>query len=92
MDLRQTSEAWTNAHFTVNDLVSELLNELRNLGYNPGFHISYDHEEHHIVIDSELMKKHPSLAEKFEHYLDACAKRDQTIEDIQNLPKLDLGF
>jgi hypothetical protein len=92
MDLMQTSEEWTKSHFVVNDLLSELLNQIRNLGYNPSYHISYDHTECHLLVDEELLKKHPELAETYQRYLEACARRDEAVRSIQKLPKIDLGF
>jgi retron-type reverse transcriptase len=92
MDLRQTSEEWTQSHFLVNDLLSELLNEIRNLGYNPSHHVSYDNVEHHLLVDETLLEQHSKLRNIFQKYLDACARRDQAVRNIQALPKLDLGF
>jgi retron-type reverse transcriptase len=92
MDLRQTSEEWTKSHFLVNDLLSELLNEIRNLGYNPSQHVSYDNVEHHLLVDEALLEQHAQLRNIFEKYLEACARRAQAVRNIQALPKLDLGF
>jgi hypothetical protein len=92
MDLMQSSEEWSKTHFAVNDLLSELLNELRNLGYNPSYHVSYNHNQHHITVDPETLAKHPQLGELYEAYVNACTKRDEAVEKIQSMPKLDLGF
>ncbi|GMA49552.1 hypothetical protein GCM10025857_09090 [Alicyclobacillus contaminans] len=92
MDLRQTSEEWTKSHFQVNELLSQLLNEIRNLGYNPSHHVSYDNMEHHLLIDQDLLDKYPSLQDIFNKYLSACARRDEAVRNIQSLPKIDLGF
>jgi hypothetical protein len=92
MDLMQTSEEWGKSHFIVNDLLEQLLNELRNLGYNPSFHITYDHAEHHLLLDEALLNKHQQLANKYQEYLTACARRDEAVRTIQALPKIDLGF
>jgi hypothetical protein len=92
MDLMQSSEEWSHTHFAVNDLLAELLNELRNLGYNPSYHISYNQSEHHIVVDPEALNQHPKLSDLFQAYVEACTKRDDAVEKIQSMPKIDLGF
>lgn len=86
------TEEWSDAHFAVNELLSKLLNELRDAGYNPSFHISYDREEHHLLLDKDVLAKHPSIAETYDAYLTACDHRDQAVENIQLQPKLDIGF
>lgn len=92
MDLMQTSEEWSKTHFVVNDLLSEMLNELRNLGYNPSYHVSYDQSEHHIVIDPNTLSRHPKLTDLYDAYVQACNKRDEAVEKIRSIPKIDLGF
>ena len=86
------SEDWSKAHMAVNDFLSELLNALRDHNYNPSLHISYDREEHHLVVDPVVLNKHGDIKELYHQYLDACRLRDVALEQIQNLPKLDLGF
>lgn len=92
MDLLQTSQEWSKSQFAVNDLLSALLNEIRDQGYNPSHHISYDHKESHIVVDKELLTKHASIQECFTKYVEACSQRDAALESIQGLDKVDLGF
>ncbi|MDQ0190596.1 hypothetical protein JI721_02850 [Alicyclobacillus cycloheptanicus] len=91
MTIIRTDE-WTDAHFAVNERLTQLLNQLRDAGYNPSFHISYDHMEHHLIVDHDILEKHPNIAETYDQYLAACATRDQAVENIQAQPKLDLGF
>ncbi|WP_067619522.1 hypothetical protein [Alicyclobacillus acidiphilus] len=86
------SEAWSDAHFQVNEALGNLLNQLRDHGYNPSLHISYDKEEHHLVVDPIILHKHESVKQVYLTYLDACRARDSAVEQIQELPKLDLGF
>lgn len=92
MDLMKSSEEWSKAHLTVNDLLSQLLNELRDLGYNPSYHVSYDNTEGHLTIDADLLAKHASLKSLFDKYVEACTSRDEAVEKIQQEPKIDLGF
>lgn len=86
------SEDWSNAHTAVNDALTELLNALRDHGYNPSLHISYDRAEHHLLVDPIVLNKHSNIKQLFLRYLDACALRDAAVQRIQELPKLDLGF
>lgn len=86
------SDAWSNAHFTVNEVLGELLNSLRDNGYNPSLHISYDREEHHLKVDPVVLNKHQDVKRIYLQYLEACNTRDDAVENIQSLPKLDLGF
>ncbi|WAH35815.1 hypothetical protein [Alicyclobacillus dauci] len=86
------SEDWSSAHFMVNDSLSALLNSLRDNGYNPSLHISYDREEHHLKVDPVVLNKHEDVKRIYLKYLEACNARDQAVEEIQQLPKLDLGF
>jgi hypothetical protein len=86
------SEDWSSAHFLVNDALTELLNELRDHGYNPSLHISYDREEHRLKVDPVILNKHDDVKYIYLKYLDACNARDAAVEEIQALPKLDLGF
>ncbi|MCL6592782.1 MAG: hypothetical protein K6T31_02290 [Alicyclobacillus sp.] len=92
MDLMQTSAEWSQAHQRVNELLSDLLNTLRDLGYNPSYHLSYDHAEHHIRLDHQVLTEHPELSSVYEAYIAACARRNQAVQRIQQLPKRDLGF
>lgn len=92
MDLMKSSEEWSKAHLAVNDLLSQLLNELRDLGYNPGYHVSYDRSMQHLMIDSDLLAKHESLRQLYSEYVTACDTRDAAVEKIQQSPKVDLGF
>jgi hypothetical protein len=92
MDLSQSSEQWSKAHLAVNDILNQLLNQLRDLGYNPSYHISYDRKEQHLIIDSVLLEKHGALKQLFDEYVQACIARDTAVEKIQEAPKVDLGF
>lgn len=92
MDLMKSSEEWSKAHLAVNDLLSRLLNELRDLGYNPSYHVSYDRSMQHLMIDADLLAKHPSLKQLYADYVSACDARDAAVEKIQQSPKVDLGF
>lgn len=87
-----SSEQWSNAHIAANDLLTELLSQMRDLGYNPSLHISYDRMNHHVVLDEELVSKHETLAQIFNKYLEACNMRTEALTDIQAAPKLDIGF
>jgi len=86
------SDQWSNAHLNVNDILTNLLNALRDLGYNPSLHISYDKAEHHLLLDTEILDKHANIATLYDNYLSACNQRDAAVDEIQKLPKLDLGF
>lgn len=86
------SEAWSSAHLKVNDLLSLVLNALRDCGYNPSNHITYDKGEHHLVLDPVVLNKHDDIKSLYLDYLDACNERDAAIDVIQALPKLDIGF
>ena len=86
------SEDWSNAQVAANDYLAELLNALRDLNYDPNSHISYDRKQHHIVVDSAILKKHEEVEELFEQYVDACTIRENAMTRIQNLEKLDIGF
>lgn len=86
------SENWSSAHFDVNDVLGQLLNTLRDHGYNPSHHISYDPQEHHLKVDPVVLNKHDDVKDIYLRYLDACTARDTAVEQIQALPKLDLGF
>lgn len=92
MDLTQSSEEWSKAHLTVNDVLNQLLNVLRDLGYNPSYHVSYNHTDQHLTIDETLLTKHPSLQALYKQYVQACQSRDDAVEKIQTSPKVDLGF
>lgn len=86
------SEDWTRAHFLVNDFLGNLLNSVRDHGYNPSHHISYDNQEHHLTLDPVILNKHDDIKNIYLQYLSACNQRDEAVEGIQTLPKLDLGF
>jgi uncharacterized protein (UPF0297 family) len=86
------SENWSFAHTAVNDALTELLNVLRDNGYNPSLHISYDRHEHRLMVDPVVLNKHPDVKSIYLRYIDACKLRDEAVEAIQELPKLDLGF
>lgn len=86
------SEDWSIAHVQVNDALGELLNCMRDNGYNPSLHISYDQEEHHLDVDPVILNKHAHVKDIYRKYLEACQARDEAVEQIQALPKLDLGF
>lgn len=92
MDLMQSSEEWSKAHLSANDLLSQLLNQLRDLGYNPGYHISYDKSEQHLVIEDAVLAKHREIQPLYDSYIHACKLRDEAVEKIQQAPKVDLGF
>ncbi|MCL6548233.1 MAG: hypothetical protein K6T30_04910 [Alicyclobacillus sp.] len=86
------SEAWSNAHLMVNELLSKLLNTLRDLGYNPSLHIRYDHDEHRLLVDGDILARHPELQALYHRYCEACDRRDEALRQIQAMPKIDLGF
>ncbi|WAH40830.1 hypothetical protein NZD89_21430 [Alicyclobacillus fastidiosus] len=86
------SEDWSNAHFLVNDVLGALLQSLRDHGYNPSLHLTYDREEHHLLVDPVILNKHDDVKRIYLEYVDACNTRDDAVERIQSLPKLDLGF
>lgn len=86
------SDDWTRAHFMVNEHLGTLLNTLRDHGYNPSLHITYDKQEHHLTLDPVILNKHDDVKKIYLEYLTACNQRDEAVEDIQSLPKLDLGF
>ncbi len=88
--LLRSSEEWSNAHITVNALLSEMLNTLRDHGYNPGYHVSYDRMEQHLVIDEKTLQQHPQLIEQYNAYLSACQRRDKALKQIQQSPGLRL--
>lgn len=92
MTEQQHSEQWSKAHLAATDLLNELLHVVRDHGYNPSHHISYDGHEHHILMDDELVKNHKAIADAYEKYKEACAKREDELEQVQELPKVDLGF
>lgn len=86
------SQDWTQAHTAVNEFLSQLLNTIRDAGYNPSHHIAYDRQEHHLELDPVLINKHAEIKRLYHLYLDACLHRDLAVERIQKLPKMDLGF
>ncbi|WP_067931915.1 hypothetical protein [Alicyclobacillus kakegawensis] len=86
------SETWSAAHLQVTELLSKLLSTLRDHGYNPSNHISYDRSGNHLVLDTKLLQQHPDLDALYREYLDACARRDKSLKEVQQLPKIDLGF
>ena len=89
---RSPSEEWSDAQISVNHALSSLLNTLRDLGYNPNLHVSYDKSEHVLVVDGELLENHPEAQEAYKTYLATCQQRDEAVERIQAMPKTDLGF
>ncbi len=86
------SEDWSNAQVAANDYLSELLNALRDYDCNPNLHISYDREQHHIIVDSSVLEQHEDVLDLYNQYVDACSIRDNAMKRIQNLDKLDIGF
>jgi hypothetical protein len=92
MEATHSSEDWSQAHIQVNDQLNHLLRGMRDYGYNPSLHISYDKEEHHLQVDPVVISKHSDLKRIYLEYLDACKARDAAVHRIQSLPKLDLGF
>lgn len=86
------SEEWSEAHLEVTDVLAEMLNQLRDLGYNPSLHLNYDRQEHQLVMDADLRTKHPEIQSVYDRYQSACDRRDEALEHIQAMPKLDLGF
>jgi hypothetical protein len=81
------SEQWTDAHLAANEVLAQLLNQLRDLGYNPSQHISYDRETNHVVVESELLNQHPELKPVYDAYVAACERRYQALQAIQAMPK-----
>ncbi|WP_026962360.1 hypothetical protein [Alicyclobacillus herbarius] len=86
------SERWSTAHLKVTKLLSKLLSVLRDHGYNPSHHIAYDKSGNHLILDEDILKRHSDVEALYREYLDACAERDRSLEEIQHLPKVDLGF
>ncbi|MCL6446218.1 MAG: hypothetical protein K6T83_22695 [Alicyclobacillus sp.] len=86
------SEDWSNAHFAVNEALAELLNKLRDHGYNPSLHIHYDHGGHRLSVDENILAKHADIRETYETYVAACDRRDAAVDRIRSLPKVDLKF
>lgn len=86
------SDDWSNAHFTVNELLGNVLHLMRDLGYNPSQHIEYNHESHLVEVDAALLTQHEQLQALYTQYREACKARDAALEKIQTMPKLDLGF
>ncbi len=86
------NENWTDAHLNVTNHMTALLNVIRDLGYNPSHHISYDRTNQHLVLEDELVQKHREIASAYEAYLKACDDRQAELERVQKLPKLDIGF
>lgn len=91
-DLMKSSEEWSRAHLVVHDLLSQILNQLRDLGYNPGYHITYNRTEQHLMLADDILRKHPELKVLYNSYLKAVEERDEALERVQQAPKVDLGF
>lgn len=86
------SDEWSDAHFAVHDLLNQLMNLLRDKGYNPSYHISYNRAEQHLLLEQNILDRHPDVAETYGLYLAACALREEALDHIQQQPKLDIGF
>lgn len=86
------SDHWSQAHLIVNDKLTEMLNALRDLGYNPSLHISYDKDEHRLQVDEAILNQHLQIRNLYIEYTEACVERDIAVAEIKQLPKLDLGF
>jgi hypothetical protein len=86
------NENWSDAHLAVTNLMTALLNILRDLGYNPSHHISYNQMDQHLVLDESVVKRHAEVESAYEKYLKACEERQLELERVQQLPKLDIGF
>ena len=86
------SAKWSDAQLAVNEALSALLNTLRDLGLNPNHHVSYDSNEHLLVVDEDVLTKYPAATVAYESYATACQRRDEAVEEIQAMPKRDLGF
>jgi uncharacterized protein (UPF0297 family) len=86
------SESWSSAHLKVTELLSELLSVLRDRGYNPSHHISYDRTGNHILLEEDILRRHPDVSALYDRYLAACTERDEALQEVQRLPKVDLGF
>lgn len=89
---RSPSEEWSDAQISVNQALASLLNTLRDLGYNPNLHVTYDKAEHLLVVDEEILTNHNEANDAYQSYLAMCNKRDEAVRMIQDLPKTDLGF
>lgn len=86
------NENWSDAHLSVTAHMTALLNVIRDLGYNPSHHISYDRSNQHLLLEEELVQKHDEIKAAYDAYLKACDDRQAELERVQELPKLDIGF
>ncbi len=86
------SDDWSNAQLAANKYLSQLLNALRDNNYNPSSHISYDPGDNHLIIDLSVLDKHEDIQDIYDQYISACRIRDNALERIKQLEKLDIGF
>ncbi|QQE80291.1 hypothetical protein [Alicyclobacillus sp. SO9] len=86
------TEQWSVSHLAVTDLMTQLLGLLRDKGYNPSNHISYDRRNHHLLLDQQVTAGNPDIRSMYNAYLEACRKRDEELEQVKQMPKTDLGF
>lgn len=86
------SEEWSDAQVAVNEALAFLLNTLRDLGYNPNLHVTYDKAEHLLLVDDKVLANHPEAKAAYATYVATCERRDDAVEKIQDMPKTNLGF
>ena len=91
MTIHRTDD-WSNAQVAANNYLSELLNAIRDHDYNPSSHISYDPQDHHLVVDQAILDKHEDIQDLYEQYTAACRIRENAVDRIKQLEKLDIGF
>ena len=92
MTKARETEQWSAAHLAVTDLMTELLSLLRDKGYNPSNHISYDRTEHHLMLEAQIPAQHSDVKSVYDAYLEACRKRDDELDQVKDMPKTNLGF
>jgi|GEM_PF-5766723 len=66
------------------DLMTTLLNQLRDYGYNPSNHIFYDTSEQYVRIDHEILEKHGDVAQTYAKYRQACTKRQRETRPLDD--------
>ncbi|OFW81144.1 MAG: hypothetical protein A2201_08060 [Alicyclobacillus sp. RIFOXYA1_FULL_53_8] len=86
------STQWSDAQLNVNAALASLLNTLRDLGYNPNLHITYDKSEHLLLVHESILAAHQAARDAYGVYVDACERRDEAVAKIQEMPKTQLGF
>lgn len=86
------STQWSNAQLAVNESLAQLVQALKECSIESNEVLAYDRQKGYLSLDNGILSQFPTVASVYQRYVQACEHRHHTVESIQNMPKMDLGF